>query len=322
VGVPSAVRDLAVHPFRELPRAPGEELIEQDGFLLKLDPFPSAQVVEPIEVSPETVQIAVESARGMARERGKSLLAWWIGPEYRDLEKPLAAAGLVHADTPGFEAVEVAMVLLRQPQVSVGEGIAVKQTDSYEEFFAGAQVLMEALDIPEAMREEEIAGMPKRWEEYTTPWNHGRQYIASIDGRIVGMAFAVFGAAGVNPLRRCRARGSARSRCLPGADRCPLGTGGRPGHSSADGAGWPHVRTDPREARLRRSGTGSPLRRHDHRLTPTSLQRLGSIRDGSTPLSQTRSMNTSTRLIGGGESTSRPVEVQTARPLHATLRRT
>ena len=196
--VPSAVRDLAVHPFRELPSAPGEEVIEQDGFLLKLDPYPSAQVVEPIEVSPETVQIAVESAQRIARERGKSLLAWWIGPEYRDLEQPLAAAGLVHADTPGFEAVEVGMVLLRQPPVSVGDGIAVKQTDTYEEFFAGAQVLMEAFDIPKAMREDAIAGMPKRWEEYTTPSNPGGQYIASIDGRVVGTAVAVFGAAGVN----------------------------------------------------------------------------------------------------------------------------
>ena len=57
---------------------------------------------------------------------------------------------------------------------------------------------MEAFDFPDAMRAEAAAALPKRWEEYTTPANPGRQFTASIDGRIVGSAFAVFGQAGVN----------------------------------------------------------------------------------------------------------------------------
>ena len=80
------------------------ERIERDGFLLVLTPYPSAQVVEPMTVSPETMSAAVEAARAIARERGKSPLAWWVGPDRRDLEGPLEAAGLAHQDTPGFEA--------------------------------------------------------------------------------------------------------------------------------------------------------------------------------------------------------------------------
>ncbi len=104
----------------------------------------------------------------------------------------------MHEDTPGLEAVENAMVILEPPQARAGEGVDVKQTDTYEEFVAATQVTMEAFDLPEAMRAETIAELPKRWEEYRTPSNPGRQFIASIDGRVVGTAFAALGAAGVN----------------------------------------------------------------------------------------------------------------------------
>jgi hypothetical protein len=198
VEVPHAVSELALHPSRELPPAPGTERIERDGYLIVLNPFPTAQIVEPIDVRPEDVEQAAASARRIARENAKSLLAWWVGPEWRQLEEPLAAAGLVNEDTPGLEAVENAMVLLEPPRTRVAEGVAVKLTETYEEFVAAMDVGMEAFDFPEAMRAGARADAPKRWEEYTMPSNPGRQFIASLDGRVVGSAFAVLGAAGVN----------------------------------------------------------------------------------------------------------------------------
>lgn len=196
--VPKAVLELALHPFRELPPAPSSERIERDGYLLLLNPYPSAQVVEPIDVSPEDVEAAVASAREIAGERGKSLLAWWLAPDRHHLEKRFEAAGLVHEDTPGFEAVENAMVLLEPPRVRAGGSVEVKQTEFYEEFVAASQVAMEAFDYPEAMRADAVAQLPTRWEELSTPSNPGRQFIALIDGRVVGTAFAALGAAGVN----------------------------------------------------------------------------------------------------------------------------
>lgn len=198
MAVPRAVRDLALHPFRELPPSPGSERVERDGYLLLLNPFPSAQIVEPVDVAPDDVAEAVESVRRLARERGKSLLAWWIGPEQRELEQPLETAGLVHQDTPGFEAVENAMVILEPPRAKAEARVDVKLTETFEEFMAAAQVGMDAFDFPEAMRAEFMAEAQTRWDEYTTPWNPGRQFIASIDGRVVGTAFAALGAAGVN----------------------------------------------------------------------------------------------------------------------------
>ncbi len=152
-----------------------------------------------MSVSPEAVLASVEAARTIARERQKSLLAWWVGPDRRDLKQPLEAAGLAHQDTPGFEAVENAMVLLEPPkgQVAAG-GVIVKETDTYEEYAAAEEVVMEAFDFPDAMRADAAVELPKRWEQYITPSNPGRQFIASIDGRIVGTAFAVLGEVGVN----------------------------------------------------------------------------------------------------------------------------
>ena len=196
--VPAAVLDLALHPFRELPLAPGSERIERDGYLLALNPFPSAQVVEPIDVATEQVEAAVESARRVAREHGKPLLAWWLAPERQHLEEAFQAAGLVHEDTPGFEAVENAMVLLQAPRARAGGNVQVKQTATYQEFVAATHVAMEAFDYPEAMRDHAIAELPKRWREYTLDSNPGRQFIALIDGRVVGTAYAALGAAGVN----------------------------------------------------------------------------------------------------------------------------
>ncbi len=196
--IPHAVSELALHPARDLPTAPGTERIERDGYLLVLDPFPTAQIVEPIEVTPEGVEKAVESARRIARERQKPVLAWWIGPDWHQLEEPLEAAGLAHDDTTGLEAVENAMVLLEPPRTRVVEGVAVKLTGTYEEFVAALRVGMEAFDFPEAMLTGALAEAPERWEEYTTPSNPGRQFIATIDGRTVGTAYAVLGPAGVN----------------------------------------------------------------------------------------------------------------------------
>ena len=57
---------------------------------------------------------------------------------------------------------------------------------------------MAAFDYPEAMPAKVAAELPKRWPDYRTPENPGREFIASIDGRIVGTAFAALGEAGVN----------------------------------------------------------------------------------------------------------------------------
>jgi GNAT superfamily N-acetyltransferase len=216
VTVNAGVRTLALHPFRELPTAPGIERVELDGVICFFHPFPNAQPVEPLGLTPAAVPAAVATARSAARERDKRLQVWWIAPEDSDLGPALEREGLVNQDTPGFEAVENAMALVQPPVGESGEEIAVTAVDNYEDFAASSFVVLDAFDFPEAMRAEAVAELPKRWDEYRDPANPGRQYVAWLGDEIVGTAGAVFGAAGINlfggaVLPRTRGRGVYRA---------------------------------------------------------------------------------------------------------------
>lgn len=215
--VDAAVLALALHPFRELPVGPGTEKVERDGVLLMFHPNPNAQLVEPRDLDVTDVPAAVETARRCAQERSKRLLAWWIAPEDSDLGPALERAGLVNEDTPGFEAVETAMVLGNPPAGESRSEVTVRPVESYEDFAASMSVVMDAFDFPEAMRAEAISEAPQRWEEYLQPDNPGRQYLARIRGEIVGTASAAFGDAGINLFGGAvleRARGGGVYRAL------------------------------------------------------------------------------------------------------------
>jgi GNAT superfamily N-acetyltransferase len=194
----AAVLALALHPFRELPTGPGIERVEQDGAICFFHPYPNAQLVEPFGLAIADVPAAVAAARSAARERGKRLQAWWIAPEDADLGPALEREGLVNEDTPGFEAVENAMVLVHPPDGQWSGEIAVSAVETYEDFTASTIVVLDAFEFPEAMRSEAEAELPQRWDEYREPGNPARQYVARIGDEIVGTATASFGAAGIN----------------------------------------------------------------------------------------------------------------------------
>jgi GNAT superfamily N-acetyltransferase len=197
--VPPAVRALALHPFRELPLPPAFERIERDGVQLVFSPYPNAQIVDPLDLTVAGVPAAVETSRTAARERGKRLLAWWIAPGHDELVPALEREGLVNADTPGYEAVENAMALVSEPRHGrVDPGVEVSEVETYEDYVAAMLVLMDAFEIPDAMRDEAVRELPRRWEEYRQPGNPSSQYLATIGGEVVGTAGAGLGDAGVN----------------------------------------------------------------------------------------------------------------------------
>jgi GNAT superfamily N-acetyltransferase len=198
MAIDAAVLTLALHPFRELPTPPGMERVEQDGVLCFFHPYPNAQPVEPVGLAAADMAFGVETARAAARGRGKRLQVWWIAPEWADLGPALEREGLVNEDTPGFEAVENAMVLVEAPAGDSGAEIAVGAVETYDDFAASTSVVVNAFDFPEAMRAEAVAELPQRWEEYQDPANPARQFVARIGDEIVGTATATFGAAGIN----------------------------------------------------------------------------------------------------------------------------
>lgn len=193
-----SVQQQALHPFRDVLLPIGWERVERESILVCLHPLPIAKIVEPVNLRPDEVETAVEAARTILREHGGSLLAWWIAPVHAVIGEQLEQLGLVNDDTPGFEAVENAMALVDAPTGNWAGGIVVTEVESFEDFKASNQVTAAAFEIPQSMRDEMEASMPKQYEEYAMQGNSARQFNASIDGRVVGTATAVRGIAGVN----------------------------------------------------------------------------------------------------------------------------
>jgi hypothetical protein len=198
VEIPADVRRQALHPFREVFLPVGWERVDRGSICVCLHPLPIAKIVEPLNLGPDEVETAVEDARAVLRDRGGSLLVWWVAPEDVVLGDRLEQLGLVNEETPGFEAVENAMALVVAPAGDRPEGIAVKEVESFAEFAASNRVSAEAFEMPQAVRDEMEAKLPEQYEEYVTPGSPVRQFNASIDGRVVGTAAAVRGPAAVN----------------------------------------------------------------------------------------------------------------------------
>jgi GNAT superfamily N-acetyltransferase len=192
--IPEPVRRLAVHPFVELPRPPEIEAVDLDGAVLGINPWPGAQIVSIVGDGPSDVAAAVDAARAVARDRGKDTLAWWVAPEYDFVAPELEAAGLVNEDTPGFEAIENAMVLLAAPSGGGVEGVEVRIGETWEDFSAGSGVARQVFGLPPVSEDD----LRDRYETYRRPDNPGRGFIALVDDRVVGTCYAAFSDQGVN----------------------------------------------------------------------------------------------------------------------------
>ena len=195
--IPEAVRRLAEHSYRELPFLSSAAWIEQEGVVMVVMPYPTPQIVHPVSLAVDDVEAAVEAMRAIGREHGKTVLGWWIAPEHDAFVSQLEALGLVNEDTGGYEAVENVMALVTPPPLLAGDGVEVKQVESFDEFAGAARVAMEAFETPAHMRAELEAGLAERFEERQDPSNSETDFIALIDGRIVAAASAIPAAAGV-----------------------------------------------------------------------------------------------------------------------------
>ena len=211
MAIPEPVRVLALYPFRELPVPPDIEVFELEGARLGVNGWPTAQVVQPVDGGPADVRATVEEARSIARSRRKTTLAWWVAPADDHLVAPLEALGLENRDTPGLETVENAMALV-DPPPPTAEDVEVRMVETWEDYRAGAEVGRAAFGMPEIA--EEL--LRERFESYSRPDNPGRGFVALVDGRVVGNAFAAGGDVGVNlfggaVIEEARGRGVYRS---------------------------------------------------------------------------------------------------------------
>ena len=210
--IPEPVRQLAVYPFRALPKPPDIERVPFDGAWASFNRWPNAQMVFLEGDGPSDVPAVVDGIRAAARARGKQTLAWWIPPENDALAPALEACGLANEDTPGFEAIENTMALVEEPAAEIAPGLEIRIAETYEDWRAGSLVGKEAFGMPDLPEEQ----LRERYADYCNPEMSGRSFVAFDDGRAVGHAFAAFGEAGVNlfggaVLEEARGRGVYRS---------------------------------------------------------------------------------------------------------------
>lgn len=190
--VPEPVRRQAVHPFLELPAARHIQRIAVAGVQVAITPWPAAQIVDVLDPGLD-VGAAVDAAREVAREHGKTTLGWWIAPEHDHVAPLLEERGIVNADTPGFEAVENAMALVVPPAGAPADGVEVTEIETLADYIAASRLGEEVFGMT-ALSDEVMEVRFRELRESPS----ARSFLARIDGRPVGSAFAALGAAGVN----------------------------------------------------------------------------------------------------------------------------
>jgi GNAT superfamily N-acetyltransferase len=158
-----------------------------------MNKFPGAQLVQPLDLRAEDVPETVEWSRAVAREHGKETLAWWLGPANDHLGEALEALGIANADTPGFEAVENALVLVEPPAGGPVDGVEVRVVETLEDYVDAVQVPTEAFGLPRRSPDENRADYDLMLSD-----DNGRFFIGVVDGEVVGAAFCAFADVGLN----------------------------------------------------------------------------------------------------------------------------
>jgi len=99
----------------------------------------------------------------------------------------------VNEDTPGFEAVENAMALVAPPAGQPASDVEVTQIETLDDYVAASRLGEEVFGMT-ALPDEVLEVRFREMQESPS----ARSFLARVDGRPVGSAFAALGNAGVN----------------------------------------------------------------------------------------------------------------------------
>jgi Acetyltransferase (GNAT) family len=147
---------------------------------------PTWASVSGVHVGAEEVEPLLEEVR--RRVRSKEPPVWWVGPsaEPSDVYERLASLGLGMPQdrTPVLHA----LVLTQEPAAPAE--VEVQRVETYEEFAAGRELQWDAFATPEERRALNRARLREDFEE-SQRGGIPCFFLASIDGRPAGTAFAV-----------------------------------------------------------------------------------------------------------------------------------
>lgn len=215
VEVPTEQRLFALYPgdFLPDPKPPFERI---EGAGVRYFVTPSWIGVGKQRLEPEGVGAAIEAARSLARERGRTKIEWSLGPEAmpEDLAERLLEAGLVRADEPPFARSAASLILASSPLPPPAD-VTTRAVETLDDFRASDEIYAVGFDTPEEDRTAWDATLEQRWVSYQAA-DHVLLFVACIDGEPVAAATALFARVGVflggaATLPEMRGRGAFRA---------------------------------------------------------------------------------------------------------------
>jgi len=121
----------------------------------------------------------VRDVRGWFAARGRDRFVWSLGPSTTpaDLSRRLLALG---AEPNPAKSELTAMVLDHEPP-EAPSGIAIRRSETLEDYVAGWEIMFTAFEVPAAEREAIRASLEARWLELGAD-GAGWTYLALLDG--------------------------------------------------------------------------------------------------------------------------------------------
>jgi GNAT superfamily N-acetyltransferase len=208
------IEDLAANAQAYFP-GPNVEIEERDGYVLKnnhVSPYPLLGLVLRQRLEPEGVAVAVDDARAWFRDRGRAQFGWSVADNAQpaDLADLLLDLGLQRYDD---DPVFAAMVLEQEPPGTLG--VEVRRVASFDDMVALEETAMESFGFSEEDRAATREGRSERFARIRGN-QAGDDFIALLDGEVVGSAGCAYNAAGLylgggNVLPAARGRGVYRA---------------------------------------------------------------------------------------------------------------
>ena len=204
------LRDLAEDAFAYM-EGPGIEFNRRPDFVLRNAPNPHPMFGMVLRPRLRDVEATLAAARSWFAERGREQYTWMVADASvpSDLVEQLQARGL----RPDADPLSTGMVLEHEPEAVAG--VEVRKVATYEESLAGLMLSWKSFGFTQAQMDEGAKAHRKRYELWKE-FQGGDNFIALVDGEIVGVGGAAYLAPGVylaggNVAEHMRGRGIYRA---------------------------------------------------------------------------------------------------------------
>ena len=197
VVIPDPIRLFAEEPERLVVEPlPPVRRFQTDTFTLILSPMPSMSNVSCVHTTERDVDATIAEVRRMVAEAGYTRTVWAVGPSSRpaNLVALLAARGFVPANRPPFEPEVTAMALTEAPP-EPPPNIETRPVNSFAEYVEAWRIAIEVFNETPEDAAGWMAAAPALWAQQDGVQRSS--YVALIDGRPVGFAFAMAGPDGM-----------------------------------------------------------------------------------------------------------------------------